>query len=181
MNLFSRWCVWMMIFQLRALNSCWNWPFQNLLTWMQSCACIDCGVRIYIVSSGSACRRLLCQTNLRGSGSLKRTSRGCELESSETNVIKRLVVQTHAFISVFDELMHGERGIVRLHHCIRHLRRRHNTESHHHAIRVLFPDLRNEQCAHARSRSASHWMTHLKTWSFCATNSTSVRHNSQDI
>ena len=44
-----------------------------------------------------------------------------ELEGSETDIIKSLVINTHDFISVFYELMDGESGVVWLYDSIRYL------------------------------------------------------------
>ena len=46
---------------------------------------------------------------------------GGELESSEADIIKCLVINAHNFIGVLDELMHRESGIVWLNDGIRHL------------------------------------------------------------
>ncbi len=47
--------------------------------------------------------------------------RGCELESSEADVIECLIVNAEGFISVLHKLVHRESGIVWLHHCVRDL------------------------------------------------------------
>lgn len=44
-----------------------------------------------------------------------------ELESPETDVIERLVVNTERLVSVLNKLMYRQRGIVRLHNSVRHL------------------------------------------------------------
>jgi hypothetical protein len=48
-------------------------------------------------------------------------SGGGKLESSEANIIESLVIDDHALIGVFDELMNGESSVVRLHDGIGHL------------------------------------------------------------
>lgn len=66
----------------------------------------------------------------------------CELESSKADIIEGLIVKDHALISIFNQLVDGESGIVGLNHCVRDLRGGKNREGHHHSIRVLFSDLR---------------------------------------
>lgn len=51
--------------------------------------------------------------------------RGCgELQGAEADVIQRLVIYAVGFIGVLHQLVDRERGVVRLHHCIRHLKER---------------------------------------------------------
>jgi len=49
--------------------------------------------------------------------------RSGQLESTEADVIQSLVVNAVRFIRVFNQLMHWQRCIVRLHDCVRHLYR----------------------------------------------------------
>lgn len=44
-----------------------------------------------------------------------------EFEGAEANVVERFVVQDHALVGVFHQLVHREGCIVRLHHGVRHL------------------------------------------------------------
>ena len=46
---------------------------------------------------------------------------GGELESSEADIIQSLVVDAVCLVSVLDELMDGEGGVVRLNDSVRHL------------------------------------------------------------
>jgi len=39
--------------------------------------------------------------------------RGCELEGTEADVVKSFVVEAEALVSVLNELVHGESGVVR--------------------------------------------------------------------
>jgi len=78
--------------------------------------------------------------------------RGGQFQSSETDIIERLVVHAERFIRVLDQLMDRKRAIIRLNDGIRHLRRRHDGEGHHHAVRVLLADLRNNYTFRKRER-----------------------------
>ena len=49
------------------------------------------------------------------------TSRGGKLQSTEADVIKGLIVQDHAFISILNKLMHRKGGIVRFNNRVGHL------------------------------------------------------------
>ncbi|BAS85603.1 Os03g0661250, partial [Oryza sativa Japonica Group] len=84
-------------------------------------------------------------------------------EGAEADVVEGLVVEDHALVGVLDELVHGQRRVVGLHHGVRHLGRREHGEGQHHAVRVLLPDLGDEQRAHARPRASSQRVAHLES------------------
>merc|ERR1719222_1671600 len=44
-----------------------------------------------------------------------------QLQCAEADVVESLVINAEGFISVLNKLVHGECGIVGLHHCVRHL------------------------------------------------------------
>ena len=48
-------------------------------------------------------------------------SRVGELEGTEADVVESFVVDAKNLVGVLDELMDGERGVVRLHNGVRHL------------------------------------------------------------
>ena len=48
---------------------------------------------------------------------------GGELESSEADIVKSFVVDDHALVGVFDQLMHRQRGVVGLNDSVGHLGR----------------------------------------------------------
>lgn len=83
------------------------------------------------------------------------TTRSGELESAEANVVEGFIVEHHALVSILDQLVNGERGVVRLDDRVGDLRGGEDGEGEHHAVRVLLPYLRDEQRAHAGSRSAA--------------------------
>ncbi len=86
-----------------------------------------------------------------------------QLEGAEADVIERLVVEHHALVGVLHELVDRERGVVGLHHGVRHLGRREHGEGEHHPVRVLLPDLGDQQGAHAGARAAAQRVAHLET------------------
>merc|ERR550514_2381449 len=62
---------------------------------------------------------------------------------AEANVVQGLIVETERLVRVLDELVHRQRAVVRLHDSVRHLRRRHDGEREHDAVRVLLANLRD--------------------------------------
>ena len=80
---------------------------------------------------------------------------GGELEGSEADIVEGLVVNAHNLIGVLNKLMDGEGGVVRLDDGIRDLWGRHDGESGHDSIWVLFSDLGDKECSHTRSSSSS--------------------------
>ena len=51
--------------------------------------------------------------------------------------------------------MNGERSVVRLHDCVRHLGGGHDAECALSSVRILLPDLRDEQSPHPRPSSSA--------------------------
>ena len=98
-------------------------------------------------------RHQVVQVTVGGSGKLKR---------SEADVVQRLVVEREALIGVFDQLVHGQRGVVRLDHGVRHLGRRDDRVRRHDAVGVLFADLGDEQGAHPCARASAHGVRQLE-------------------
>ena len=52
------------------------------------------------------------------------TAWGAELKGPEADVIERLIIKDHAFISILHQLMNRKCGIIRLHNSVRYLWRR---------------------------------------------------------
>ena len=75
--------------------------------------------------------------------------RGGELESSEADIVEGFVVNDHALISVFNQLMDREGGVVRLNNGVRDLGGRDNGEGLHDSVRIFFSDLRDEEGSHS--------------------------------
>jgi hypothetical protein len=74
---------------------------------------------------------------------------GGELEGTEADIVKGLVIDAHDIIGVLDELMHGEGSVVGLDDGIRDLGGRHDGEGAHLSVGVLLTDLGDEEGAHA--------------------------------
>merc|ERR1711975_104216 len=81
--------------------------------------------------------------------------RGGELEGSEADIVKGLVINAHNLIGVFDELMDREGGVVWLNDGIRDLWGWHDGESGHDSIWVLFSDLGDEEGSHSGSGTST--------------------------
>ena len=81
----------------------------------------------------------------------------------EADVVEGLVVDADDLVGVLDELVDGEGGIVRLHYCVRHLRRRHDGEGERDPVGVLIADFGDQERAHSRSRASTEGVGHLET------------------
>ena len=86
----------------------------------------------------------------------------CKLQGAEADVIESLIVEHHALIRVLNKLVHGESGVVGLHHSVGHLGRREHGEGEHHAVGVLLADLGDEQGAHAGTRASAQGVAYLE-------------------
>merc|ERR1711912_88149 len=73
---------------------------------------------------------------------------GGELECTEADVVKGLVVKAHALVGVLDQLVDREGGVVWLDNSVGHLRRWHDGEGEHHTVRVLLADLGDQESSH---------------------------------
>merc|ERR1719362_1802747 len=76
---------------------------------------------------------------------------GGELEGSEADIVKSLVVNAHDIIGVLDELMDGEGSVVWLDDSVGHLGGWHNGVGNHLSVWVLFSDLGDEEGSHTGS------------------------------
>ena len=85
-----------------------------------------------------------------------------QLERAEADVVERLVVDAEGLVRVLHQLVHGERGVVGLHHRVGHLGRGHDAESVHDAVGVLLADLADEQGAHAGAGAAAQGVGELE-------------------
>jgi len=94
---------------------------------------------------------------------------GGELEGSEADIIKSLVINAHNLIGVFDELMDREGGVVWLNDGIRDRWGWHDGESGHDSVWVLFSDLGDEEGSHTRSGTTSEGVGDLETLEAIAT------------
>ena len=94
---------------------------------------------------------------------------GGELEGSEADIVKGLVINAHDLISVLDELMDGKGGIVWLNDGIRDLWGWHDGESGHDSIWVLLSDLGDEESSHTGSGTTTKGVGDLETLKAVAT------------
>ena len=94
---------------------------------------------------------------------------GGELEGSEADIVKGLVINAHNLIGVLDKLMDGKGGIVWLNDGIRDLWGRHDGESGHDSIWVLFSDLGDEEGSHTGSGTTTEGVGNLETLEAIAT------------
>merc|ERR1719440_116732 len=94
---------------------------------------------------------------------------GGELEGSEADIIKSLVINAHNLIGVLDELMDREGGVVWLNDGIRHLGGWHDGEGGHDSIWVLFSDLGDEEGSHTGSGTTTEGVGDLESLEAIAT------------
>merc|ERR1711907_523517 len=73
---------------------------------------------------------------------------GGELEGTEADVVKSLVVHAHTLVSVLDKLVDGEGSVVWLDDGVGHLGGWHDGECQHHTVWVLLANLGDQKCSH---------------------------------
>jgi len=94
---------------------------------------------------------------------------GGELEGSEADIVKGLVINAHNFIGVLDKLMDGEGGVIWLDDGIGDLWGWHDGESGHDSVWVLFSDLGDEEGSHTGSGTTTEGVGDLETLEAIAT------------
>ena len=94
---------------------------------------------------------------------------GGELEGSEADIVKGLVINAHDLISVLNKLMDGEGGVVWLNDGIRDLWGRHDGEGSHDSVWVLLSDLGDEEGSHTGSGTTTEGVGDLETLEAVAT------------
>ena len=94
---------------------------------------------------------------------------GGELEGSEADIVKGLVINAHDLISVLNKLMDGEGGVVWLNDGIRDLWGRHDGEGGHDSVWVLLSDLGDEEGSHTGSGTTTEGVGDLETLEAIAT------------
>ena len=94
---------------------------------------------------------------------------GGELEGSEADIVKSLVINAHDLIGVLDKLMDGESGVVWLNDGIGHLGGRHDGEGGHDSVWVLLSDLGDEEGSHTGSSTTTEGVGDLETLEAIAT------------
>ena len=88
---------------------------------------------------------------------------GGELKGSEADIVKGFVINAHNLIGVLNKLMDGEGGVIWLDDGIRDLWGRHDGESGHDSIWVLFSDLGDEEGSHTGSGTTTEGVGDLET------------------
>lgn len=88
--------------------------------------------------------------------------RSRQLQRPEADVVERLVVDAVSLVGVFHQLVDGQRRVVRLHHGVRHLRRRHHGKRVHDPVGVLLAYFRDEQRSQAGAGAASQGVRQLE-------------------
>ena len=73
----------------------------------------------------------------------------------EADVVKSLIVNAEALVSILHQLVDRESGVVGLHHGVRHLGGGDDGECVHDPVGILLPDLGDEKCSHTRPSSTS--------------------------
>ena len=81
----------------------------------------------------------------------------------EANVIKCLIVDTICFVGVFYELVDRESGVVRLNNCVRYFRGGDHWVGVHDSVRILLPDLGDEEGSHPWPGATSQRVGQLET------------------
>ena len=94
---------------------------------------------------------------------------GGELEGSEADIVKGLVINAHNLIGVLDKLMDGEGSVIWLNDGIRDLWGWHDGESGHDSVWVLFSDLGDEEGSHTGSGTTTEGVGDLETLEAIAT------------
>ena len=94
---------------------------------------------------------------------------GGELEGSEADIVKSLVINAHNLIGVLNKLMDGEGGVVWLNNGIGDLWGWHDGESGHDSVWVLFSDLGDEEGSHTGSGTTTEGVGDLETLEAIAT------------
>merc|ERR1719445_535481 len=90
-------------------------------------------------------------------------SRVGKLQSSEADVVESLVVDAVGLVSVLDQLVDGEGGVVGLHHGVRDLGGGDHGVAVHDPVGELFPDLGDEEGSHSRPGPTSQRMSQLES------------------
>merc|ERR1719439_212705 len=85
-----------------------------------------------------------------------------KLEGSEADVVDGLIVNHHDLISVLDQLVDGEGGVVGLDNGVGHLGRRDDGEGEHHTVGVLLADLGDEEGSHTGTGTTTEGVAELE-------------------
>merc|ERR1711966_162294 len=87
---------------------------------------------------------------------------GGELEGTEADVVKGLVVHAHTLVGVLDQLVDGEGGVVWLDDGVGHLGGWHDGKGEHDTVGVLLTDLGDEESSHTGAGATSEGVGQLE-------------------
>jgi len=96
-------------------------------------------------------------------------SGGGELKSSETDIVESFVINDHALIGVFDELMDRESSVVWFDNGIRHLGGWEDGESLHDSVGIFLSDLGDKEGTHTGTGTTTEGVGDLETLETIAT------------
>jgi len=88
---------------------------------------------------------------------------GGELKSSETDIVESFVINDHALIGVFDELMDRESSVVWFDNGIRHLGGWEDGEGLHDSVGIFFSDLGDQESTHTGTGTTTERVGDLET------------------
>merc|ERR1719502_1253332 len=94
---------------------------------------------------------------------------GGELEGSEADIVKGLVINAHNLIGVLNKLMDGEGGVVWLNNGVGDLWGWHDGEGGHDSVWVFLTDLGDEEGAHTGAGTTTEGVGDLETLKAVAT------------
>jgi len=94
---------------------------------------------------------------------------GGELESSEADIVEGLVIDNLDFISIFDKLMDGKGGVVRLDNGVGDLGGWEDGESLHDSVGIFLSDLGDEEGTHTGTGTTTEGVGDLETLEAIAT------------
>ena len=81
----------------------------------------------------------------------------------EADVVESLIVNAEGLVSVLHQLVDGQGGVVGLHHGVGHLGAGHHGVGVHDPVRILLPDLGDEERPHAGPGAAAQGVGQLET------------------
>ena len=77
-----------------------------------------------------------------------RVGRTGQLERSQAYLVQRLIVDAERCIGQINQLLNGQQHVIRPYNCILHLRGWYDRVRVHDPVRILVPDLGQQQGAH---------------------------------
>jgi hypothetical protein len=86
-----------------------------------------------------------------------------QFKGSEANIVQGFIINDHAFISIFNQLMDGQGGIVGFDNCIRYFRGRDDGKGLHNSVRIFFSNFGDQKGTHTRSSTTTQGVGDLET------------------